>query len=101
MNQTVFIHDNEWVKEAKVEKMEPLKNELEHFMQYCMDGQSRIATGEDGINALKVALASIESYKTKAVVKVRSLFSQPLIQTDVSRLNHLIKMRAAKEAPLE
>jgi UDP-N-acetylglucosamine 3-dehydrogenase len=75
MNQTVFIHDKEWVKEAKVDKMEPLRNELEHFVKYCQNGYSLIPTGEDGINALKVALASIESYKTKAVVKVKSLFS--------------------------
>ncbi len=76
MNQTVFIHDKEWVKEAKVEKMEPLRNELEHFLRYCKDGSAEIASGEDGINALKVALASIESYKTKAVVKVKTLFSR-------------------------
>jgi UDP-N-acetylglucosamine 3-dehydrogenase len=70
MNQTVHIHDKEWVKEAKVEKMEPLRNELEHFARYCRDEDTIIASGEDGINALKVALASIQSYKTKAVVNV-------------------------------
>jgi UDP-N-acetylglucosamine 3-dehydrogenase len=101
MNQTVFIHDKEWVKEAKVEKMEPLRNELENFMKYCQDRQSRIATGEDGINALKVALASIESYKTKAVVKVRSLFSKPLIRTDVPGLNELMKLRSPQEVSLD
>jgi UDP-N-acetylglucosamine 3-dehydrogenase len=79
INQTVFIHDKEWVKEAKVEKMEPLRNELEHFVGYCLDGNDSIASGEDGINALKVALASIESYKTKAVVKVKTLFSRQAI----------------------
>jgi UDP-N-acetylglucosamine 3-dehydrogenase len=70
MNQTVHIHDKEWVKEAKVEKMEPLRNELEHFVKYCRDDNTSVASGEDGINALKVALASIQSYKTKCVVKV-------------------------------
>lgn len=75
MNQTVFIHDKEWVKEAKVEKMEPLRNELDHFVKFCRDEDSTIATGEDGINALKVALASIQSYKTKAVVKVSNVTS--------------------------
>ncbi len=79
LNQTVFIHDKEWVKEAKVEKMEPLRNELEHFVRYCQNGHAAIASGEDGINALKVALASIESYKTKAVVKVKTLFSRQAI----------------------
>jgi len=82
LNQTVFIHDKEWVKEAKVDKVEPLRNELEHFVKYCRNGYTKIPTGEDGINALKVALASIESYKTKAVVKVKSLFGmRPAILT--------------------
>jgi UDP-N-acetylglucosamine 3-dehydrogenase len=108
MNQTVFIHDKEWVKEAKVEKMEPLRNELEHFMKYCQNGHSKIATGEDGINALKVALASIESYKSKAVVKVKSIFSRKasFIKGDAARLNaglhsskdRLVKKRSTKES---
>lgn len=70
IEQKVFIHDNEWVKEAKVEKKEPLRNELEHFIKCCSNGTEPEATGEDGINALSVALASIESYKKSAAVKI-------------------------------
>ncbi len=86
INQTVFIHDKEWVKEAKVEKMEPLRNELEHFVKFCQGGSGMIATGEDGINALKVALASIQSYKTKAVVKVSTVTS--LIKQRYNLIKH-------------
>lgn len=107
MNQTVFIHDKEWVKEAKVDKMEPLRNELESFMKYCQSGYSMIPTGEDGINALKVALASIESYKTKAVVKVKILFSKrpAILLSNTAKLNasltsgkgRLLKKKTAKK----
>ena len=109
MNQTVFIHDKEWVKEAKVDKMEPLRNELEHFVKYCQSGYSKIPTGEDGINALKVALASIESYKTKAVVKVKNLFRRrpQILMSNTAKLNasltsgkeRLLKKKPSKKTP--
>jgi UDP-N-acetylglucosamine 3-dehydrogenase len=70
IEQKIFIHDNEWVKEAKVEKKEPLRNELEHFMMCCANGHEPSAAGEDGICALKVALASIESYKSSTAMKI-------------------------------
>ncbi|HTY90750.1 MAG TPA: UDP-N-acetylglucosamine 3-dehydrogenase [Methanocella sp.] len=70
MEQKIFIHDKEWVKEAKVEKKEPLRNELEHFMNCCKNGHEPSASGEDGIMALMAALASIESYKSSTVMKI-------------------------------
>jgi UDP-N-acetylglucosamine 3-dehydrogenase len=88
MGQTVNIHDDEWVKEAKVEKKEPLRNELEHFLRCCENGDVPESRGEDGINALKVALASIESYKTSSAVKVQvdnEVF--PEIQVSCKALN--------------
>ena len=32
INQTVQLHDNEWIRKAKVEPSEPLKNELKYFV---------------------------------------------------------------------
>jgi UDP-N-acetylglucosamine 3-dehydrogenase len=73
IEQKIFIHDKEWVKEAKVERREPLRNELEHFLMCCTDGSEPSASGEDGICALRVALASIESYKRSSAVKIAPL----------------------------
>lgn len=70
--QTVSIHDNGWVKEAKVEKGEPLKKELEHFIGIVRSGGHPLITGEDGKHALEVALAAIESYKGGQLVSVRN-----------------------------
>lgn len=72
MEQTVVIHDKNWIKEAKVEKMEPLKRELEGFIKACQSGEAPIITGEDGIHALEVALASIRSYQNNTVIKIKS-----------------------------
>ena len=40
INQTVQLHDNEWIRKAKVEPSEPLKNELTYFMRLCCNRQS-------------------------------------------------------------
>lgn len=73
IEQKVFIHEKDWVKEAKIDKKEPLMNELENFVKVCESQAEPLATGEDGIHALKVALASIESFKLKQAVKVYPL----------------------------
>ena len=68
--QTVFIHDKDWVKEAKVEKKEPLRCELEGFISACHGDKEPLASGEDGVQALCVAMAAIESYQTNRSVKI-------------------------------
>jgi UDP-N-acetylglucosamine 3-dehydrogenase len=70
MEQKVLIQDKEWTKEAKIEKKEPLLNELENFLQACGNGCDPLTTGEDGLHALKVAIAAIKSYTTKSAVKI-------------------------------
>lgn len=70
MEQKISIHDKDWTKDAKIEKKEPLKSELESFIRCCKDNIEPVTTGEDGIHALKVALACIESFKSKQAVKI-------------------------------
>jgi UDP-N-acetylglucosamine 3-dehydrogenase len=70
IEQSVNIHDKDWVRAAKIEKKEPLRNELENFLQSCTQRKEPVTTGEDGLHALKVALAAIESYKSRTAIKV-------------------------------
>lgn len=70
IDQTVSIHDKEWIREAKVEKGEPLKKELEHFVRSVRDSETPLITGEDGKHALEVALDAIESYKKGCIVRM-------------------------------
>lgn len=68
--QTVSIHDGEWIREAKIEKAEPLKRELKHFVDAINTRQNPIVTGEDGKHALEVAQAAIKSYKGGQIVRM-------------------------------
>ncbi|WP_424359177.1 UDP-N-acetylglucosamine 3-dehydrogenase [Methanocella sp. MCL-LM] len=72
MEQRVTIHDKEWVRDAKIEKREPLALELESFLNACRTHKEPVTTGPDGIHALDVAIAAIESYKSRAMVKIYS-----------------------------
>ncbi|BAI60837.1 putative oxidoreductase [Methanocella paludicola SANAE] len=76
LQQKLVIHDKEWIKEAKVEKKEPLRNELECFVKACGDRAANIVSGEDGLNALMTAKASISSYKSKTAIKISSIFTR-------------------------
>jgi UDP-N-acetylglucosamine 3-dehydrogenase len=68
IKQTVELHDDAWVRTAKVEPKEPLKNELEHFIQAVNNDTHVISNGETSRHALEVAMAAIESYqKGKAI----------------------------------
>lgn len=70
IEQQVILYDKEWAREAKVERMEPLACELEHFAKVVMGREEPLVSGEDSAHALCVALDSIKSYKTGKVVKV-------------------------------
>lgn len=70
INQTVQLHDNEWIRKAKVEPSEPLKNELEYFVDCVAKGRDPKPCGEDGKHALEVAMAAIRSYREERLIEV-------------------------------
>lgn len=70
IKQTVELQDQEWTMSAKVESKEPLKNELEHFINAVGSGGKIISNGETSRHALQVAIAAIESYKQGKVVPI-------------------------------
>ncbi|MCX9080919.1 MAG: UDP-N-acetylglucosamine 3-dehydrogenase [Candidatus Methanoperedens sp.] len=63
IKQTVELHDKAWIQTAKVEQKEPLKNELEHFIQSLRNDTPIISNGETSRHALEVSMAAIESYQ--------------------------------------
>ncbi|WP_292465955.1 UDP-N-acetylglucosamine 3-dehydrogenase [Methanolobus sp.] len=70
VDQTVELHDSGWVRRAKIEQREPLRNELEHFMD-CIKNQTQpYPAGEDGMHALQVGLSAIRSYKEKQLIQI-------------------------------
>ena len=56
--------------DLKIEKREPLRTELEHFVDCVERDLEPSVSGEDGKEALKVALSAVESYKSGRVVEV-------------------------------
>ncbi|WP_319507380.1 UDP-N-acetylglucosamine 3-dehydrogenase [uncultured Methanolobus sp.] len=70
MNQTVELHDNGWIRKAKVEQSEPLRNELDHFIECVLNGEMPCPNGDHGKHALEVCMAAIESYKEEKTVQL-------------------------------
>ena len=59
------------VNQVALEKKEPLRNEIEDFINAIASDKRPLASGEDGLIALKVAEAAAESYEKSEEVKIR------------------------------
>ena len=70
IDQTVTISEHEKHEEIKFVKQEPLMKELTHFINVVRGNEKPLVTGEDGIIALRLALAAVKSYKTGEVQKI-------------------------------
>jgi predicted dehydrogenase len=55
-----------------IKKKEPVRNELEAFVAYVQGKDAQIVSGQDAFEALKIAMALVESATTSEVVKVSS-----------------------------
>ncbi|WP_461866391.1 UDP-N-acetylglucosamine 3-dehydrogenase [Thermococcus sp.] len=71
IEQTLKLYNDEWIKEAKINKREPLRNELEHFIKCVKKKKRPIVDGKAGLHALRVALLAQESAKTGKVLEVK------------------------------
>ena len=71
IGQTLKIFDQEWIRDAKIEKDEPLKLELMHFIDCVQHDRKPLVSGENGRHALAVALAAVESAKSGTVCNIR------------------------------
>jgi UDP-N-acetylglucosamine 3-dehydrogenase len=58
---TLRLFDREWVREAKIEKEEPLKLEIEHFIDCIKRDKEPLVSGQDGTLVLKVAIKAVEA----------------------------------------
>jgi len=58
------------INNISLEKKEPLHNEIMDFIQAVEHKTKPLVTGEDGLQALKIAEAATKSYKTGKEVKI-------------------------------
>ncbi len=71
IEQDLVIYDERFVKKARIQREEPLRRELLHFI-HCVQGLEKpLVSGEDGFKALRVAQAAVESYKKEEIVRVQ------------------------------
>jgi UDP-N-acetylglucosamine 3-dehydrogenase len=71
INTKLRIFDKEWVRDAKIDKEEPLKLELWHFIYCVRNNKEPLVSGGDGKHALEVALAAAESSRTGRVCELK------------------------------
>ena len=58
------------IREVALERKEPLKNEIEDFVRAIKESEEPLASGMDGLMALKIAQASLESYRKGEVIEI-------------------------------
>jgi UDP-N-acetylglucosamine 3-dehydrogenase len=58
------------INRVSLEKKEPLRNEIEDFINAVKQNKKPLATGEDGLITLKICNAATESYKKGKEVKI-------------------------------
>ncbi len=64
LEQSLEIWKEGEVREVEIEKREPLKNELEHFLHVIVNDEEPSPSGEEGKYTLEVALSAIKSYES-------------------------------------
>ena len=70
IEQRLIIYGNSSAREVAIQKQEPLKLELKHFIE-CVTGKTEPLTpGVVGLNALKVAHAALKSSETGAPIQL-------------------------------
>lgn len=62
INQTLDVKNGKWESNEDLVKQEPLKCEIDHFLDCAQTGQVPMISADHGIHALEVAMAAVESY---------------------------------------
>lgn len=70
ITQELWIEEKTQTVQPRLPFQEPLKAELQHFIDCINKTAKPIVTGEDGVKALEIAKAAIESSAKNTVVKI-------------------------------
>ncbi len=68
ISQEVSLGSNQGVQKSTTKWDEPLKRELTHFVECVANNNTPVTTGQDGLAALRIAEAALESARKKRVV---------------------------------
>lgn len=71
ITQELTIEDEKETLQPRYPVKEPLKLELQNFAKSILENERPLATGEDGLKALRIAEAAMKSSATGRVVKLK------------------------------
>jgi len=68
ISQEVLLGTNQWNQKSTAKWDEPLKLELTHFIQCVGERQQPLTTGRDGLEALRIAEAALDSARLNQII---------------------------------
>jgi UDP-N-acetylglucosamine 3-dehydrogenase len=68
ISQEITLGTNNWNQKSTAKWDEPLKLELVHFVQCVAEKQQPMTTGQDGLEALRIAEAALDSAKQNRII---------------------------------
>jgi UDP-N-acetylglucosamine 3-dehydrogenase len=90
IKQTLDVHNNSSYSNT-VEKTEPLKNELTHFINCIENDRRPLVNGVEGMHALEVALTAMSSYKNNRFEEVKNGYNSNLRGLEVKDVKEVRK----------
>ena len=73
ITQDLWIEQQTQTVQPRYPFQEPLKAELQHFVDCIVEKKKPIVTGEDGVRALTVATAAIESSAKNKAIRIKKI----------------------------
>lgn len=72
ITQDLWIEQKTETVQPRLPFQEPLKAELQHFVECIVEKKNPLVTGEDGVKALEIATAAMESSAKNTAVQLKS-----------------------------
>ncbi len=72
INQTLEIYNDEQVVNVEINKREPLKNELEYFIECLLKNKQPSPSGEEGKEVLRIAISAVDSYVDHKAIDIKN-----------------------------
>jgi len=73
LNQQITIESSKFVKKVRKKWKEPLKLELDHFVEFVLDNKEPCVTGLDGIKAIQICESIIKSGASGKVINLKPI----------------------------
>ena len=73
ISQEVSIGTSQWEQKSTSKWDEPLKRELSHYVKSIIEKENPLTSGVDGLEALRIAEAALESARSKRIIYLEEL----------------------------